>query len=101
MKNRILLLSALAVLFQSSVLAATRTSANYSITTDTLDAGGGKAASANYSNDGSMGGIGGISTVGAPVETIKHSYIGQLYDVTNIVLAASPTTVNEGATRQI
>src|SRR5439155_14427398 len=31
----------------------------------------------------------------------KHSYIGQLCDVTNLALAASPPSVNEGATTQL
>ena len=43
----------------------------------------------------------GISTVAAPAETAKHGYIGQLYEVTALQLAATPTTVNETATRQL
>jgi hypothetical protein len=102
MMNRILsFLTVAAACISLTATAGTRSSPNYSVITDTVDAGGRKTASANYSNDGSIGGIGGISTAGAPVETIKHSYIGQLYELTGIALAATPTTVNEGATRQI
>jgi hypothetical protein len=32
---------------------------------------------------------------------MKHGYIGQLYDVASLALNATPTTVNEGAGRQI
>ena len=77
-----------------------RSSANYSVAADTVDSGGKKSSSVNYSNDGSLGGVGGISTAPGP-ETVKHSYIGQLYDMTGINLNATPTTVNEGSTRQL
>jgi hypothetical protein len=89
--KRILIASALVA---SNLHAAT-------LTTHTLDGGGRKTASANYSSDGSLGGIGGISTVASPQETVKHSYIGQLYDVTGVTVTASPTNVNEGGTRQL
>src|SRR5881409_3403121 len=88
-------------LFAASAVAGSRSSANYAVPADAVDAGGRKSASANYSNDGSAGGIGGVSAAPAPAEIVKHSYIGQLYEVTNIALFASPTTVNEGATRQL
>lgn len=79
--------------------AGARSSANYSIPTDTLDDGGLRSASAAYRNDGSVGGIGGVGTVSAT--TAKHSYIGQLYDVTGVVLTATPSPVNEEATTQL
>lgn len=81
--------------------AGPRTSASYSLATDTADAGGTRATSASYTNDGSAGGVVGVSTVASPAETAKHGYIGQLTEVTALQLAASPTTVNEGATRQL
>ena len=102
MKKRIVILFALmAALFSLTADGATRTSANYSLTTETMDSGGNRTSSANYSNDGSLGEIGGISTAAAPAETVKHSYIGQLYDVIGVALSANPTTVNEGTTRQL
>ena len=82
-------------------LAGPRTSANYTIPTDAIDAGGKRATSASYTNDGSAGGVVGLSTVAAPAETAKHGYIGQLTEVTALQLAATPTTVNETATRQL
>ena len=81
--------------------AGTRSSANYQVPADTLDDGGRITVSAAYRNTGSVGGIGGVSTAPAPITTAKHSYIGQLYDPTNIVLAASPSPVNEGAAAQL
>ena len=84
-----------------SAVAGPRTSANYTVATDTADSGGNRAASAVYSNDGSAGGIAGISTVASPAETMKSGFIGQLTDATALQLAASPATVNEGGTRQL
>jgi hypothetical protein len=86
----------------ASARAGSHASANYSVPADTTDAGGRRTASANYSNDGSLGGIGGgISEGGSPVEAVKHGYIGQLFEVTGLMVAATPTNVNEGATSQL
>jgi len=83
----------------ASAFAGSRSSASYSVPADVADAGGNRAISANYSNDGSAGGIGGIS---AAVPTIaKHGYIGQLYDLAGLSLSATPVTINELGTRQI
>ena len=78
-----------------------RTSTSYTIPADTVDAGGVRSTSSAYTHDGSVGGIVGLSTVAAPAEIAKHGYIGQLYEVTGLQISASPTTVNEGATRQL
>jgi hypothetical protein len=94
--------SIFALLLVTSVLhAGPRTSANYAITTDSNDAGGRRATSVNYSNDGSAGGVTGIANVGSPAETAKSGYLGQLYEITAVQVAATPTTVNEGSTRQL
>ncbi len=90
-----------ALLLTPCVLAGSRTSTNYTITTDTVSHGGTRTTSAAYTNDGSAGGSVGISTVTTPAETMKHGYIAQLTEVTALQLAASPTTVNEGSTRQL
>ena len=81
--------------------AGPRSSASYSVGTDTIDAGGQRITSASYTHDGSVGGITGISTVASPAETAKHGYLGQLTEVTALQLAASPATVDEGGTRQL
>jgi len=84
--------------------AGPRTSASYNIptdATDATDAGGQRATSTSYSNDGSVGGVVGISTVSSPAQTAKAGYVGQLYEVTALQLAASPATINETGTRQL
>ncbi len=99
MKTRAVLLS---VLLTSAATAGPRTSANYSIITDTADSGGTRTTSANYTNDGSVGGVTGVSSVVLPIEIAKHGYIGQLYDLASgIYLSAAPATINEGDTKQI
>lgn len=85
----------------SLAFAGPRTSAAYSVVTDTADAGGARATSAAYTNDGSAGGVTGISTVASPAETLKSGYVGELYEITALQLAASPLTINETGTRQL
>lgn len=85
----------------SLVWAGARTSANYAIPTDTIDSGGKHTASANYSSDSSAGLVAGISSVPTPAEVAKTGYIGQLYDVASLQVSATPTTVDERATRQL
>ncbi len=98
MKN-LLLLSGL--LLPALAWAGSRTSANYRVPADTADAGGRRATSAAYSNVGSVGGIGGVGTAPAPATVAKHSYVGQLYDVTSLALSANPSPVNEVAVTQL
>ena len=81
--------------------AGPRTSASYTIPADIADAGGKLTTSTSYTNDGSAGGIAGISTVAAPAETAKAGYIAQLTETTGLTLTASPLTVNETATLQL
>jgi hypothetical protein len=90
-----------ACLFPLAAVAGSRSSANYSIAADTADSGGRRATTVAYSNDGSIGGIGGRSTVASPSETARHGYIGQLIDLTNIIVSATPASLNEGSTRQL
>jgi hypothetical protein len=88
-------------LLTAAAHAGPRGSTDYSISAESTDAGGKRATSDSYTNDGSAGGVVGISTVAAPVATAKHGYLGQLTEVTALQLAAFPTTVNETATRQL
>jgi hypothetical protein len=69
--------------------------------TSTIDGGGQRATSANYTMDGSVGGIGGISIVASPPETLKAGYIGQLTEVVSLTATGTPATVNQGATSQL
>jgi len=87
--------------FAMNLYAGPRTSTNYTVATDTADAGGQRATSASYTNSGSAGGVAGVSSVAAPAETAKHGYISQLYDVTGLTLTAAAPAVNETATVQL
>ena len=88
-------------LLTAAAQAGPRTSANYTVATDTADAGGKRTTSASYTSDGSIGGLVGISTAAVPAETAKHGYLGQLYEMTGLTLAAVSLTVNETATDQL
>jgi len=66
-----------------------------------VDGGGGRSTSASYINDGSVGGIGGISTVASPPETVKAGYVGQLTEVISMTATGTPATINQGATSQL
>ncbi len=100
MKTKILIVLLL-IACLSSAHAGPRTSTNYNLATDTVDSGGKRATSASYSNDGSVGGLGGTSTVAAPAETVRAGYAGQLYEITGLALNAASPTVNETATDQL
>lgn len=85
----------------ASAPAETRSSADYALTTETLDTGGRRVSGTNYSADSSIGAIAGLSTAPTPPETLRSGYVGQLYDQVSLSIAASPTNVNEGTTRQL
>lgn len=84
-----------------SLVASPRASANYSLPADTIDAGGRRGTSTAYSHDGSLGGVFGIATGGAPSHAVKAGYTGQLTDGIGLQVIASPSTVNETETRQL
>src|SRR5437868_4125964 len=70
--------------------ASTRTSANYSITTETIDSAGVNAQSANYALHGSAVGEFGVASAASDTSAdyiVKNGYVGQLYEV------ITPTTV--------
>ena len=81
--------------------AAPRTSANYSIAAEAADAGGRRAISTNYTNVGSATAVAGVSAVVAPIQTAKHGYIGQLYEITGLIVNSAAPDVNEDATLQL
>ena len=91
----------LCLLSGSTALAGSRSSANYAITTDTVDAAGSRAVSANYANAGSASLIAGISAVAAPAESTKSGYIAQLYGVAGLLVNSAAPSVNETATLQL
>jgi hypothetical protein len=88
----------------AAILAAAggpRTSTNYSIAADALDAGGLPSSSTSYNQVGSAGNIAGISQNGSPSEIAKHGYIGQLYDFTALIVSAATTNVVSGSNLQL
>lgn len=78
-----------------------RTSTNYSIATDTVDNAGRRATSANYTHDGSLGGSAVAATSTAPNAVAKTGYIGQLTEVTGLLVTSGSTTLNENGTLQL
>jgi hypothetical protein len=94
-------LVALALTTSAAALDGSRSSAHYTIRADTVDAGGLRTTSASYTMDDSVDGIGGISTAVTPPETLKHGYIGQLYEVTSLVVIAIPAPVSELSNSQL
>jgi hypothetical protein len=92
----------LLLLLTASIASATsRTSANYTVVSDIVDAGGLRATSANYINAGSANPLAGISTNAAPAETAKHGYLAQLFDVSDVIVNATASTMDENATLQL
>jgi len=69
------------------------------VTISSIDGGGLRTSSANYTMDGSVGGIGGISSGAA--DTAKDGYIGQLTEVVSVVVTAQPNSVGVGSTTQL
>lgn len=98
MKRLIFLMLQLAVVTAN---ASPRSSANYAITPEALDAGGKRITSTNYTVDASAGMLGASSSVVSPPLAAKSGYAGQLYDNTGLYLTAATPTVNEGGTDQL
>jgi hypothetical protein len=93
--------SILGLALVTTLHAGPRSSTNYGIAAETSDAGGQRTSSANYKNDGSVGLVAGISTVGSPAGTAKAGYIAQLYDVSGLVVNSAAPDVNESDTLQL
>jgi hypothetical protein len=90
----------LTVLFSTAVHAGS-SSADYAITTDTVDYGGQRTASADYANDGSFGPVVGVSNEATTVTVAKHGYIGQLYDVLGFGILFTDNYPPEGGATQV
>lgn len=90
-----------ALALATTLHAGPHASTSYTVPADSVDAGGTHATSSSYRSEGSLGGISGIATVAAPAETAKSGYLGQIYEVTALQLAATPATINESGTRQL
>ena len=82
--------------------AASPSSANYGIVSDTVDTGGAPAVSAAYAGVGSVGTAGGLSSATAAAQiTVKGGYLGQLFEITGLQLAADLAVIPEAAARQL
>lgn len=66
-----------------------------------MSGGGGGSTGGGWVHYGSLGGMGGVADL--PVSTLanKSGYVGQLYDIESLRIAADPPTVAEGGTRQL
>ena len=71
------------------------------LVTASADGGGQRVASASYTMDGSVGGIGGIATVAAPAGMNAAGYVGQFTEVGGVALSALPAQVGETGTAQL
>lgn len=69
--------------------------------TATLDSGGGLSAAANLTLHGSLGGWGGVGVAAAPQQMVRHGYLGQLSEITELALSADPATVDEETATQL
>ena len=78
-----------------------RTSTNYVIQTDTVDSGGNKATSTDYTMNDSINDIGGISAAVSPPATVNSGYVGQLYQVVGLVVLVGPIPSPDPGTRQL
>jgi hypothetical protein len=97
----IALLGLSSLFFATTAHAGPRTSPNYSISTDITESTGSRAASANYTDDGSLGDVSGISSVVAPALSLKSGFIGQLYEARSLAVSAAPAAVVESGTTQL
>ena len=70
----------------SKLQAEPRSSANYTITADTLDTGGGHATSASYVDTASLGTIAGTSGGGDPAQLLKAGLLARFSDATGVQL---------------
>jgi len=85
--------------FATPLAASPRTSTNYIIVAESTDGGGSQGYSLNYTSHGTLGAVNSLATVATPSETLKSGYLGELYQVTGLIL--SPTFTDNGTTQQL
>ena len=79
--------------------AGSRSSSNYTISSESYGPAGARGASGSYQAEGALGEIGASASSSSYVA--KAGFGGQGYSIVGFVLNATPTSVNEGQTRQI
>ncbi len=77
------------------VLAGPRSSSSYSVSAESIDAGGADGTSAAYNSAGTLGGITGVSAVAAPAQTIRHGFMAQRFEPAMLTLSAAVVAVPE------
>ena len=80
--------------------AATRTSADYSVTSEIVDAGGAQISSASYSAVAEAGSVGQVVTGGGPT-VVKGGFVGQLYNLNGLALSMAGSSIDERGAAQI
>lgn len=83
-----------------AALAQQPASADYRLAPATVDAGGLQAASAAYSQTGSLGGIAGNMDDGGG-GLARCGYAGMIFEVTGLTVLASPASIGEGLAAQL
>ena len=99
--TRVLRFVLLASVGLASLRAATRGSANYTVSTETFDTAGEPATSPSYRNTPSLGGCAGPAATTADNAAVQPGFIAQLAPVTRLALTASGTTLPETGTSQL
>ncbi len=72
-------------------------STNYSLTPATFDVGGQHMASASYSVDASLGGIGSQDVATGSPYMVREGYAGQLFEVATLMVATVNSNLDENA----
>lgn len=70
------------------------------LVTASLDSAGQRMNAGSYVVDGSLNALGGVATAGWQPVAVRHGYAGQLYDLQNLQVNASPASVGEGGACQ-
>lgn len=89
------------LLIIGGALGQTRVSTSYKLVTETLDGGGSAATSASYAMQASLSGLGETATATEPGGALKLGFVGQIYSVSALQIAALPAVVNEGGSSQL
>lgn len=87
--------------FPYIAIAGPRTSADYSISTESIDQGGALLTSASYSINASLNDSGAAASEATSGYLAKGGYVGQLFDVAGVTPTAPASTVNEGQGLQL
>ncbi|MEO5741417.1 MAG: hypothetical protein ABIS29_12560 [Vicinamibacterales bacterium] len=101
MNSQRFLIPVISSLIAAAAHAGPRTSASYTIATDTVDAGGKRANSASYTNDGSAGVVSAEPDLTPGTYVTSGGYVAELNEVIGLTLSAAQPSVNEGASVQL